>query len=49
MSDCSGKSFKCGPCGFDRDGDINAELNIAALGVSVNNPEVPGIVCLLEG
>jgi putative transposase len=32
MSYRSGKSFKCGPCDFDGDGDINAELNIAALG-----------------
>lgn len=45
----SGKSFKCGHCGFEHDADINAALNIAALGVSVNNPEVPGITCLLEG
>jgi putative transposase len=43
------KSFKCGHCGFEHDADINAALNIAALGVSVNNPEVPGIACLLEG
>ncbi|WP_228058590.1 hypothetical protein [Nostoc sp. LEGE 12447] len=27
---------------------INAALNIAALGLSVNQPEVPGIACLLE-
>jgi putative transposase len=45
----SGKSFKCGHCGFEHDADINAALNIAALGVSVTNPEVPGIACLLEG
>ncbi|MHC5714460.1 MAG: zinc ribbon domain-containing protein [Nostoc sp.] len=38
----------CGHCGFEHDADINAALNIAALGVSVNNPEVPGITCLLE-
>jgi putative transposase len=43
----SNKSFKCGHCGFEHDADINAALNIAALGVSVNNPEVPGIACLL--
>ncbi|MBD2501617.1 RNA-guided endonuclease InsQ/TnpB family protein [Anabaena azotica] len=43
------KSFKCGHCGFEHDADINAALNIAALGVCVNNPEVPGIACLLEG
>lgn len=45
----SGKSFKCGHCGFEHDADINAALNIAALGLSVNQPEVPGIACLLEG
>ncbi len=45
----SGKSLMCGHCGFEYDADINAALNIAALGVSVNNPEVPGIACLLEG
>ncbi|WP_223269927.1 RNA-guided endonuclease InsQ/TnpB family protein [Nostoc sp. 'Peltigera membranacea cyanobiont' 213] len=44
----SNKSFKCGHCGFEHDADINAALNIAVLGVSVNNPEVPGIACLLE-
>lgn len=45
----SNKSFKCGHCGFEHDADINAALNIAALGLSVNQPEVPGIACLLEG
>jgi IS605 OrfB family transposase len=45
----SGKLFKCGHCGFEHDADINAALNIAALGLSVNQPEVPGIACLLEG
>ncbi|WP_414581136.1 RNA-guided endonuclease InsQ/TnpB family protein [Scytonema sp. PCC 10023] len=44
-----GKLFKCGHCGFECDADVNAALNIAALGISVNNPEVPGITCLLEG
>ncbi len=46
----SGKSFKCGHCSFEHDADINAALNIAALGLTyVNQPEVPGITCLLEG
>lgn len=45
----SSKLFKCGHCGFEHDADINAALNIAALGLSVNQPEVPGIACLLEG
>lgn len=45
----SGKRFKCGYCGFDHDADINAALNIAALGMSVAHPERPGLSCLLEG
>ncbi len=45
----SGKLFKCGHCGFECDADINAAMNIAALGVCVNNPEIPGISCQLEG
>jgi IS605 OrfB family transposase len=45
----SGKLFKCGHCGFECDADINAARNIAALGVCVNNPEIPGISCQLEG
>ncbi|WP_017319041.1 RNA-guided endonuclease InsQ/TnpB family protein [Mastigocladopsis repens] len=45
----SGKSFKCGHCGFEHDADINAALNIAALGLSVIQPESPGISCQLEG
>jgi len=43
----SGKSFKCGHCGFEHDADINAVLNIAALGLSVSQPESPGISCQL--
>ncbi|NJL65116.1 MAG: IS200/IS605 family element transposase accessory protein TnpB [Methylacidiphilales bacterium] len=43
----SGKSFKCGHCGFEHDADINAALNIAALGLSVSQPESPGISCQL--
>jgi IS605 OrfB family transposase len=45
----NGKRFKCGHCGFEHDADVNAALNIAALGVSINNPEVPGMTCTLEG
>jgi putative transposase len=45
----SGKSFRCGHCGFEHDADINAALNIAALGLSVSQPESPGISCQLEG
>ncbi|MBD2504524.1 RNA-guided endonuclease InsQ/TnpB family protein [Anabaena azotica] len=45
----SGKSFKCGRCGFEHDADINAALNIAALGASVSSPESPGMSCQLQG
>ncbi|MBD0302289.1 MAG: IS200/IS605 family element transposase accessory protein TnpB [Tolypothrix sp. T3-bin4] len=45
----NGKSFKCGHCGFEHDADINAALNIAALGASVSSPESPGMSCQLEG
>ncbi len=45
----NGKSFKCGNCHLEIDADINAAKNIAALGICVNNPEIPGITCLLEG
>lgn len=44
----SGKSFKCGHCGFEHDSDINAAKNIAALGASVMCPESPGITCQLQ-
>ncbi|MBN4006251.1 transposase [Nostoc sp. LPT] len=45
----NGKVFKCGHCGFEHDADINAALNIAALGKSVSLPESPGMSCQLEG
>jgi len=46
----NGKRFKCGHCGLEDDADINAAKTIASLGVVfVNQPEIPGIACLLEG
>lgn len=45
----NGKKFKCGNCHLEIDADINAAKNIAALGICVNNPEIPGITCALEG
>lgn len=45
----SGKRFKCGHCGLEHDADINAALNIAALGGCVTNPERPGLSCQLGG
>jgi IS605 OrfB family transposase len=44
-----GKKFKCGHCGFEHDADLNAALNIAALGASVSSPGSPGFSCKLEG
>jgi len=44
----SGKRFKCGHCGFEHDADVNAALNIAALGLSVTQPEIPGMSCKLN-
>jgi putative transposase len=43
----NGKVFKCGHCGFEHDADINAAKNIAALGLSVSQPESPGLTCQL--
>ncbi len=45
----NGKAFKCGHCGFEHDADINAAKNIAALGLSVIQPESPGLTCQLLG
>jgi IS605 OrfB family transposase len=45
----NGKVFKCGHCGFEHDADINAALNIAALGKSVSLPESPEMSCQLQG
>lgn len=45
----NGKVFKCGHCGFEHDADINAAKNIAALGLSVIQPESPGVTCQLLG
>jgi IS605 OrfB family transposase len=43
------KKFKCGHCGFEHDADVNAAKNIAALGLSVSQPESPGMTCQLQG
>lgn len=46
----SGERFKCGNCGWRHNADINAGLVISQLsGVYVNDPEISGIVCQLEG
>jgi putative transposase len=41
----SGKTFKCGHCGWRGDADLNGSKNIAALGVSVNKPEGSRLFC----
>lgn len=42
------KSFKCTNCGNDMDADFNAAKNIATLGAAVNQPEKPGMYCILH-
>ena len=43
-----GKVFKCNNCGNDIDADVNASLNIAKLGASVNKPEKSTMYCFLH-
>jgi putative transposase len=45
----NGKRFKCGHCGLEYDADVNAAVNIAALGMCVSHPERPGFSCQLQG
>lgn len=42
------KHFKCNNCGNDMDADVNASLNIATLGASVNMPEKSTMYCSLH-
>lgn len=51
IGDRNGKKFSCKRCGLEYiDSDLNAALNIAALGLTfVNQPEVRGIACQIEG
>jgi IS605 OrfB family transposase len=44
----NGKRFKCGHCGFEHDADVNAAKNLAMLGLSVSQPESPGIACQIQ-
>jgi len=41
----SGKSFKCGHCGWRGDADLNGSKNIATLGVLVTAPEGSRLFC----
>jgi IS605 OrfB family transposase len=45
----NGKKFRCLHCSFESDTDLNAAINISALGMSVIYPESPGMRCQLEG
>jgi IS605 OrfB family transposase len=44
----SGKSFKCGHCGWSGDADLNGATNISALGQLINLPGGSGLACSLE-
>jgi putative transposase len=43
----SGKSFKCGHCGWEGDADLNGANVIALLGAVVNQPRGSGLFCSL--
>jgi len=43
----SGKSFKCGHCGWEGDADWNGANVIALLGAAVNQPRGSGLFCSL--
>jgi IS605 OrfB family transposase len=43
----SGKSFKCGHCGWEGDADLNGANVIALLGAAVNQPRGSGLFCSL--
>ncbi|MGY4612662.1 RNA-guided endonuclease InsQ/TnpB family protein [Thermostichus sp. OS-CIW-38] len=45
----SGKSFKCGHCGWEGDADLNGANVIALLGAAVNQPRGPWLACQLQG
>ncbi|MGY2727632.1 RNA-guided endonuclease InsQ/TnpB family protein [Thermostichus sp. OS-CIW-26] len=45
----SGKSFKCGHCGWGGDADLNGANVIALLGAVVNQPRGSGLFCSLVG
>ncbi|MFS8841969.1 RNA-guided endonuclease TnpB family protein, partial [Synechococcus sp. W55.2] len=45
----SGKSFKCGHCGWEGDADWNGANMIAKLGAVVNQPRGPWFACQLQG
>ena len=45
----SGKSFRCGHCGWSGDADENGAINIAAIGATINSPGGSGALsCSLQ-
>jgi IS605 OrfB family transposase len=44
----SGKTFKCGHCGWKGDADLNGALNIAIIGAFVSKPRGSGLSCSLS-
>jgi IS605 OrfB family transposase len=44
----SGKSFRCGHCGWHGDADLNGAKNISALGLSVDQPRGSWLSCSLS-
>lgn len=44
----SGKTFKCGHCGWRGDADFNGANNIALVGLSINQPGGTGLSCRLS-
>lgn len=45
----SGKTFKCGHCGWHGDADLNGALNIRSLGALLNRPSGPWLSCEIAG
>jgi len=44
----SGKTFRCGHCGWHGDADFNGANNIALVGLSINQPGGTGLSCKLN-
>ena len=44
----SGKTFKCGHCGWKGDADLNGAMNIAIIGAFVSKPRGSGLSCSLN-
>ena len=44
----SGKTFRCGHCGWHGDADFNGANNIALVGLFINQPGGTGLSCKLS-